>query len=465
MLVYVGAAVAAFVGAVVLSGFSSRAWPLALVFLIGATAVSARCVPGLTLSYGTSAIFFVAAAIALPPTTAALIPILPNYVDTRRRHVGFYRALGNVANLALSLLAASATFMFISTKDPSDIGVAFGMVAGASACVSVNLGLHAVTSRVTRGRGNYLHGALSETLLVEGAMASFGIMVAAVGQQNLFLVPVGFGAAVIFERLLHLPALREKAAVRELERDLEQRRRRELEELDTLREAFVSMVVHDLRVPLTSVLGYGDLLLEGEAGPLTEEQGEFLAVIKRNAAHLVDLVDGLLLAARVESIHMELARELLDLATVIDEARQVSMPAAREKNIRFAANVGGPMTLAGDPIRLRQVVINLVANAIKFTDSGGRVQLTGFEEDGAAVLRVEDSGIGIPADELGPVRWTKSARSNPSGNCVECAALPDGAVAVRNSRDPEGPALVFTYAELDAFLAGVKDGEFDDLLR
>ena len=71
---------------------------------------------------------------------------------------------------------------------------------------------------------------------------------------------------------------------------------------------------------------------------------------------------------------------------------------------------------------------------------------------------------GMSASQLQGVTWQKSARSNPSGNCVECAALPGGGVAVRNSRDPEGPALLYTPAEIEAFILGVRDGDFDNLL-
>jgi hypothetical protein len=70
---------------------------------------------------------------------------------------------------------------------------------------------------------------------------------------------------------------------------------------------------------------------------------------------------------------------------------------------------------------------------------------------------------GIPADQLPVTRWRKSQASNPSGCCVEVAELPGGAIAVRNSRDPSGPALVYTRAEIGAFLTRTKKGEFDDL--
>jgi hypothetical protein len=72
---------------------------------------------------------------------------------------------------------------------------------------------------------------------------------------------------------------------------------------------------------------------------------------------------------------------------------------------------------------------------------------------------------GIPAGQLSGVRWRKSRRSNPSGNCVELAELPDGTgIAVRNSRDPEGPALIYTVEEIAAFILGARDGDFDSFV-
>lgn len=72
---------------------------------------------------------------------------------------------------------------------------------------------------------------------------------------------------------------------------------------------------------------------------------------------------------------------------------------------------------------------------------------------------------GMPATDLGDVTWQKSGRSNSQGNCVEIAALAGGEVAVRNSRHPDGPALIYTQAEIEALILGIKDGDFDHLVH
>jgi hypothetical protein len=80
------------------------------------------------------------------------------------------------------------------------------------------------------------------------------------------------------------------------------------------------------------------------------------------------------------------------------------------------------------------------------------------------VFQMQHLSNGVPAGQLPPVTWHKSRRSNPHGNCVEVAALPGGGFAVRNSRDPEGPALIYTADELTAFIQGARDGDFDHLV-
>ena len=172
-----------------------------------------------------------------------------------------------------------------------------------------------------------------------------------------------------------------------------------LRKADRLKDEFVALVSHELRTPLTSILGYVDLVSDEDGGPVTDEQHRFLDVIKRNSQRLLRLVGDLLFVAQVESGKLTLETGPVDLAGVARDCLEAARPRADEKEIALGLDVDSVSGFAGDRLRLAQLLDNLVSNAIKFTPSGGRVQLGVTERGGNAVVIVADTGIGIPAAE------------------------------------------------------------------
>ncbi|HEX2046005.1 MAG TPA: PAS domain-containing sensor histidine kinase [Gaiellaceae bacterium] len=172
-----------------------------------------------------------------------------------------------------------------------------------------------------------------------------------------------------------------------------------LRELDKLKDEFIALVSHELRTPLTSIRGYTELLLDGEAGALTEEQRQFLAVVERNSHRLLHLVGDLLFLAQIEAGKLVLDVGALDLAALSSESVEAARPAAEEKGITLTLATGPVPLLAGDRARIGQLLDNLVSNGVKFTPAGGRVDVRVRMARRRAVIEVRDSGIGIPAGE------------------------------------------------------------------
>jgi PAS domain S-box-containing protein len=172
------------------------------------------------------------------------------------------------------------------------------------------------------------------------------------------------------------------------------------EEAGRLKAAFLSTVTHELRTPMTSVQGYLELLLDGAVGELSAEQQGFVAIVHANAHRLTGLINDVLDLAKIEAGRMEARPAAVDLAEVVGHVRAVLAPQAAAKGIALAAAVpvGLPAAWA-DPDHVHQVLLNLVGNAVKFTERGG-VTIRAGAADGWVELAVADSGVGIAPEAL-----------------------------------------------------------------
>jgi two-component system sensor histidine kinase BarA len=219
-------------------------------------------------------------------------------------------------------------------------------------------------------------------------------------------------------------------SVRESYRQLEDKTARlqeafdKLKELDRLKSNFLATVSHELRTPLTSIIGYSEMLIEGLAGELAPEQMEFVKTIHAKGGHLLSLIMSLLDMSKLESGTMRLTMQAVVIEPVLAEVVSTLTPTARKKGVKLELDLKPELAeLHGDPERLRQIFLNLVENAIKFTPAKGTVTLRGAmvedadmgeddEDAGLALVAptrarlqicVADTGIGIPARERAKV--------------------------------------------------------------
>jgi PAS domain S-box-containing protein len=163
-----------------------------------------------------------------------------------------------------------------------------------------------------------------------------------------------------------------------------------------MKDQFVSTVSHELRTPLAAMDGWLHILLDGEPGPLNEEQHRFLTTVKRNSDRLMRLVGDLLLIGQMDAGRFTLDLGDVDIAELVGETITLFAGAAAEKGIELNADTGPRAVVAGDRLRLGQLLSNLVSNAVKFTPEGGQVWVRVGEQDGTCQVEVTDSGIGIP---------------------------------------------------------------------
>jgi signal transduction histidine kinase len=168
---------------------------------------------------------------------------------------------------------------------------------------------------------------------------------------------------------------------------------------DRLKDEFIATVSHELRTPLTSIVGFLEMLLVGHAGPLNDEQQGFLEIVMRSAQRLMRQVDDLLFISHLDSAGLALQHEPVELVALVAEAVEQVVALARQREIDLAVDAPKALEAECDRERVAQVLSNLLSNAVKFTPPGGAVTVRVRSEPAAAVVEVEDSGIGIPEAE------------------------------------------------------------------
>ncbi|WP_436536496.1 ATP-binding protein [Actinoplanes sp. HUAS TT8] len=173
-------------------------------------------------------------------------------------------------------------------------------------------------------------------------------------------------------------------------------------QLSQVQEDFINLVGHELRTPLTSITANARMLAE-DAGLLDEEHQQMVTAIDRNAAILQSIVDALLDLAHLEAGHTEIQMGIVDLVAIVADAITVARHTAADAGVRLVAELPARLTMAGEAVRLRQVVDDVVANAITYSRPGEPVRITLTADPTTIHLCVTDLGIGVPAGEHGRV--------------------------------------------------------------
>jgi two-component system sensor histidine kinase BarA len=201
-------------------------------------------------------------------------------------------------------------------------------------------------------------------------------------------------------------------AVQESYRELQEKNRQleasfeKLKELDRLKSNFLATMSHELRTPLTSVIGYSEMMLEGLGGPLTKEQREYLGIIMEKGENLLQLITSILDITKIEAGRVRLVVSEVEIGQLIRDAVSTVMPHARKKGVQLLCDAGDSAPKVHcDREKVRQCLINLVANAVKFTPANGSVTVGAQTINGERVaLFVSDTGIGIGQEHL-PRVW------------------------------------------------------------
>lgn len=237
--------------------------------------------------------------------------------------------------------------------------------------------------------------------------------------------------------------------------DVTERRRQlaEMQELDEVKTAWIEVASHELRTPLSSIISFIDLILTQEKS-LSAESREFLGIIERSAEHVLRLIGDLMLLSGLETGLTPLHVGGVQVPRLVSDAVATGSVLARRKSVTLTGTTGDGPPARGDQLRLRQVLDNLVSNAVKFSQAGGAVTVRADREGRFWRIEVQDQGIGIPADEVDRLflrffRATNALASGTQGTGIGLSIvktitdLHNGRVEVRSSVGQGSAFIVF----------------------
>jgi signal transduction histidine kinase len=175
----------------------------------------------------------------------------------------------------------------------------------------------------------------------------------------------------------------------------------QMRQVDRLKSQFLANMSHELRTPLNSIIGYSEIMMDGDDGELSDEALEDIKTIHNSGKHLLAIINEILDLAKIEAGQIMLDLQTLDMKTIISEVTQSAQVLVRHKPVTLSMIEESPITpIEGDIVRVRQILNNLVSNASKFTEQGSIVIAYGMATPKRLYVEVRDTGIGMSAADM-----------------------------------------------------------------
>jgi signal transduction histidine kinase/DNA-binding response OmpR family regulator len=200
------------------------------------------------------------------------------------------------------------------------------------------------------------------------------------------------------------------------------RAKEDAERASKFKDRFLSTMSHELRTPLNAVMGFSDLLADKRYGELNERQQRYVSHINTGGRHLLKLINDILDLTKIEAGRLDIFREDLSVESIFGEVVSALRPLAERKTQTLSSAVESGLCVHADATRFKQVLMNLVGNAIKFTPEGGRIELAAQRANGEVLVRVRDNGPGIAPEEQTRI-FDAFYRLQKSGESIEGTGL------------------------------------------